>query len=89
MVNWLKKISLLFSNKKQDNDHCIAEFSIAGLQHYRGDDLAEMISVGDNLNLQLEPHNAYDPNAIIVMWHHNKIGYVPASFSKNRLVANK
>lgn len=79
MLAWFKK---LFSRQKQDGQW-IADVAIAGLQHYRGNDLAELINVGDTLNLQPEPTNAYDENAIMVQWHHNKVGYVPASLARD------
>lgn len=79
MFSWLKR---LFG--KGDNDHVlIADVAIAGLQHYRGNDLAEMIKEGDKLQLRPQPDNAYDENAIMVMWHNNKIGYVPASIARD------
>lgn len=79
MFLWLKR---LFGEPASDKQQ-IADVAIAGLQHYRGNDLAEMIQVGDELQLQPQPSNAYDENAIMVMWHNNKIGYVPASLSHN------
>lgn len=69
--------------RKTTAQQWIADVAIAGLQHYRGNDLAEMISEGDTLQLQPQPSNAYDKNAIMVMWHNNKIGYVPASLARN------
>ncbi len=80
MLTWLKR---LFENKNLPDNQWIADVAIAGLQHYRGNDLAELIKVGDPLNLQPEPHNAYDENAIMVLWHHNKIGYIPAALARD------
>lgn len=77
MFSWLKR---LFGDTASDKQQ-IADVAIAGLQHYRGNDLAEMIKEGDVLQLRPQPNNAYDENAIMVMWHNNKIGYVPASLS--------
>lgn len=79
MFAWIKR---LFGKKKVDNQW-IADVSIAGLQHYRGNDLAELIKEGDALELQLQPDNPYDANAIMVMWHNNKIGYIPRALAKN------
>ena len=50
---------------------------IAGLRYYRAGELAEWIRCGDTLDLVPEVDNPHDPNAIMVLWHHNKIGYVP------------
>lgn len=80
MFAWLKKV---FGAQKRQDEQWIAEVAIAGLQHYRGNDLAELIKIGDTLNLQPEPQNAYDEHAIMVMWHHNKMGYIPASLAKD------
>ena len=79
MIGWIK--SLFF--QKKEKKQWIAEVSIAGLQHYRGDDLAELIKEGDPLKLLRQPDNTHDENAIIVMWHNNKIGYIPRALAKD------
>ncbi len=79
MFSWIKK---LFSKKNTDN-HWIADVSVAGLQHYRGNDLAELIKEGDILELKRQPDNPYDENAIMVLWHNNKIGYIPRALAKD------
>ncbi len=75
-------IKKLFAKKTTDN-HWIADVSIAGLQHYRGNDLAELIKEGDVLELRQQPDNPYDENAIMVMWHNNKIGYIPRALAQD------
>ncbi len=80
MFAWLKR---LFGNKSKPSNQWLAEVSIAGLQHYRGNDLAEMIQEGDELELQQQPDNAYDSNAIMVLWKNNKLGYIPASIARD------
>ncbi|MDO4776234.1 MAG: HIRAN domain-containing protein [Cardiobacteriaceae bacterium] len=50
---------------------------IAGLQYYRANELADCMRRGDTLDLVPESGNPYDPHAIMVLWHQNKIGYVP------------
>lgn len=77
MFAWIKRLL----GKQSEANLWIADVAIAGLQHYRGNDLAELIKVGDELSLQPQPQNAYDENAIMVMWNHNKIGYVPAGLA--------
>ncbi len=79
MFSWFKAF---FPQKKQEQ-HWIADTSVAGLQYYRGNDLAELISVGDELNLRRQPENPYDEHAVMVMWHHNKIGYVPRALAQS------
>lgn len=55
----------------------VKRLPVAGLQYYRAGELAQWIRCGDTLDLVPEADNPHDPNAIMVMWHHNKIGYVP------------
>ncbi|MBV7434143.1 HIRAN domain-containing protein [Cardiobacteriaceae bacterium TAE3-ERU3] len=56
---------------------------IAGLQYYRANDLVQFMDRGDTLDLVQEPGNPHDPNAIMVEWRHNKIGYIPSEEAKN------
>ncbi|PIE42429.1 MAG: restriction endonuclease [Gammaproteobacteria bacterium] len=84
MMRWINR---LFGGWKQSTDHpkghvWIADVSIAGLQHYRGNDLAELIKEDDTLELIQQPDNPHDSHAIMVMWHHNKIGYVPRALAR-------
>lgn len=79
MFQWIRQ---LFSEKTNDSQW-IADVAVAGLQHYRGNDLAELIKEGDALELKQQPTNEYDENAIMVMWHQNKIGYVPAALARD------
>lgn len=76
-MQWLKN---LFSTKS--SNQLIADVSVAGLQHYRGNDLAELIKVGDRLELCHQPSNKFDENAVMVMWHNNKLGYIPKGLAK-------
>lgn len=78
MFAWIKRLL----GKEKNNGQWIADVAIAGLQHYRGNDLAELINLGDVLELQQQPTNAYDKHAIVVMWHHNKIGYIPKMLAR-------
>ncbi|MPV85392.1 HIRAN domain-containing protein [Ostreibacterium oceani] len=78
MMHWLRQWF-----KKNDKDsNWIADVSIAGLQHYRGNDLAELIKIGDELQLAQQPDNQHDAHAIVVLWHNNKIGYIPRALAK-------
>lgn len=56
----------------------IAHLPIRGLKHYRAGELADIMHRGDRLTLQREPDNPHDKNAVMVLWHQNKIGYIPA-----------
>lgn len=80
MFNWVMR---LFNRQTKPRNQWIAEVSIAGLQHYRGNDLAEMIKEGDELELQQQPDNPYDSHAIMVLWNNNKLGYIPASIARD------
>lgn len=79
MFSWIKAF---FASKKQEQQW-IADVSIAGLQHYRGNDLAELIKEGDLLELHQQPDNPHDEHAIMVMWQNNKIGYIPRALAKD------
>lgn len=57
----------------------IAHVPIAGLRYYRAEALSNLMQRGDELDLRLEPNNPHDPNAIMIFWHQNKIGYVPSA----------
>ncbi len=94
MINKIiAKFKNIFSTKK-DTDCCewFTDITIEGMQHYRGSELAEMIKVGDKLNLKSQPDNKFDENAIIVYWHQNKIGYLPKSIAsqvKEKIAVDK
>lgn len=48
---------------------------IAGVPH-RKPDLSKL-KLGDSVNLVHEPHNAFDPNAIMVLHNGVHLGYIP------------
>ena len=50
---------------------------LAGFQFYGGKALWNEMKPGDTLTLVREPDNPYDPNAVRVEWHGEKLGYVP------------
>lgn len=58
---------------------------LAGSQFYALGRLRAEIRVGDALTLAREPENPYDPQAVRVEWHGEKLGYVPRR--ENRAVA--
>lgn len=51
---------------------------VAGFSHWYGLELSGDMKPGDKLELQAEPDNPYDPNAVAVLYKGTKIGYVPA-----------
>ena len=50
---------------------------VAGFQYYAGKRVWDDLQVGDRLALVREADNTYDPNAVRVEWHGEKLGYVP------------
>ena len=55
---------------------------VAGFQHYDGPDAESLLETGMPLQLNREPHNEYDKNAIEVWTGDAKLGYVPRSNNK-------
>jgi len=51
---------------------------VAGLPHHKPVGLP---AVGDEVNLEPEPTNPHDPNAIKVLWKTQFIGYIPKDFT--------
>jgi hypothetical protein len=58
---------------------------LAGSQYYRLDELQRNIRVGDALELEHEPDNRHDRNAVSVRWRGQALGYLPRK--ENRAVA--
>ena len=52
---------------------------IAGFQYYDGPDAEPLLEAGMPLQLNREPHNRYDGNAIEIWSGDAKLGYVPRS----------
>ena len=50
---------------------------LAGFRYHAAAGVWRELRVGDRLELAREPHNAYDPNAVAVLWQGRKLGYVP------------
>ena len=55
---------------------------IAGFEHYDGPDAASLLETGMPLQLNREPHNEYDKNAVEIWTGDAKLGYVPRSNNK-------
>jgi hypothetical protein len=52
---------------------------VAGFQHYDGPEAESLLEVGMPLQLNREPHNQYDKNAVEIWTGDAKLGYVPRS----------
>ena len=50
---------------------------VAGFQYHRGESVWSNLRAGDGVTLVREPNNAFDPRAVRIDWHGNKLGYVP------------
>jgi hypothetical protein len=50
---------------------------LAGFRYHAGAEVWDELRVGDRLDLEREPDNPYDANAISVSWRGRKLGYVP------------
>ena len=58
-------------------------FNVAGVRHAEGfNDVKDALQQNDELQLEFEPNNEYDSNAIIVKYEGKKIGYVPKYYTK-------
>lgn len=55
---------------------------ITGFQHYDGPEAEPLLETGMPLQLNREPHNRFDKNAIEVWSGDAKLGYVPRSDNK-------
>ncbi len=55
---------------------------IAGFQHYDGPDAQSLLETGMPLQLNREPHNQHDKNAVEVWTGDAKLGYIPRSDNK-------
>lgn len=55
---------------------------IAGFQHYDGPDAQSLLEIGMPLQLNREPHNQYDKNAVEIWTGDAKLGYIPRSDNK-------
>lgn len=55
---------------------------VAGFQHYDGPDAESFLEIGMPLQLNREPHNQYDKNAVEIWTGDAKLGYVPRSDNK-------
>lgn len=55
---------------------------VAGFQHYDGPDAESLLEIGMPLQLNCEPHNQYDKNAVEIWTGDAKLGYVPRDVNK-------
>lgn len=63
-----------FSNKKY---YLLNQFKVAGYQYYNGDQIINNLMIGDELEINAEPGNKHDKNAVMISSNGIKIGYAP------------
>jgi len=50
---------------------------LAGFRHHAAAEVWQELRIGDPLDLQREPDNPHDANAVSVSWRGRKLGYLP------------
>jgi hypothetical protein len=65
------------STPKHENDQYIRKRMIIAGTSYCDQDVLEMLKVGTYLELETEPDNPYDKDAIKLTYNGHKIGYIP------------
>jgi len=63
----------------------LATIFIAGFNHYDGPEAESLLEAGMPLQLNRQPHNRYDRNAIEILSGEAKLGYIPRY--KNKTIA--
>jgi len=53
------------------------DFCVAGFTYWDGIFVVQKIKVGDKVELQPEPENPFDPNAVALYYQGSKIGFIP------------
>lgn len=57
------------------------KFFVAGVQHHEMHKVINDLEIGDEFELQPEPENKYDPNAIRLVYGDVMCGYIPRKLS--------
>lgn len=63
-------------NKKRIKEY-LTNFNIAGFTYYDGPEAFKNLEVGLMLELEPEPDNPYDPQAIKIYYKDFQLGYIP------------
>lgn len=77
MFNWLSRYL------RKPKPPLITRVPIAGLKYYRAVELSTLMHRGDELSLEHEANNPHDPDAVMIFWQGNKIGYIPSQYAKH------
>ena len=54
-----------------------ATFYIAGFTYWNGIDVFDEFKIGTSLQLEVEPTNGHDPNAVKILYQDTMLGYIP------------
>ena len=54
-----------------------ASFHIAGFTYWNGLEVFDKLKIGTKLQLEAEPANGYDPNAVKILYEGILLGYIP------------
>jgi hypothetical protein len=57
------------------------KFYVAGVQFHDAKKVINTMAEGEELNIEPEPDNKYDPNAVKLLYGETMVGYVPKKFS--------
>ena len=76
-IGAFRYISRYFGFFNTEKLYLMDQFKVAGYQFYDGDEIINSLDIGDILDLNAEPENEHDKNAIRISLNDIKIGYVP------------
>ena len=54
-----------------------ASFHIAGFTYWNGLEVFDELKIGTKLQLEAEPTNGHDPNAVKILFKETMLGYIP------------
>ncbi|MCA1979492.1 MAG: HIRAN domain-containing protein [Thiobacillus sp.] len=74
---WLVCLATSVAQAQTSARIVLQDSPLAGFQYHAGKTVWPQLRVGDVLTLTREPDNPFDPRAVRVDWHGQKLGYVP------------
>lgn len=54
-----------------------ASFHIAGFTYWNGLEVFDELKIGTKLQLEVEPTNGHDPDAVKILYRETMLGYIP------------
>jgi hypothetical protein len=57
-------------------------FYIAGFTYWNGLEVFDQLKIGSELQLEVEPANGHDPNAVKILFDKTLLGYIPRDSNK-------